>query len=164
MSGVVSDKRANTMPRKEMARVHVTEGHRAAVGYECAKQRNVAGMRLAHAKAKPPHTLRCIPLWRPATPRTHPAPERVKAANQQFTALSGRERHTKRPSAVAATATRPKESWIMTERILRRGRETRLLLPIRRNWNEAQVPSVPGGSPLSRDRSTDPGPSQTASL
>src|SRR2546427_2916078 len=112
MIGVMSDKREKVMPMNRTARVHTGEGQRPIVGYEWANKKNAAGIRLALAKVKR-HVCVRIPLYTPASPRIHPAMERVRAANQRLTAASGLARHTKMASAAVAAATRHKEKWLM---------------------------------------------------
>jgi hypothetical protein len=87
MRGVVNDKSEKAIAAQRATRMKTPEGQRPAVGYECAKHRNMAGIRLALANVRRDHASKCRPAWRAATPRTHPAPEMVKAANQQLTVL-----------------------------------------------------------------------------
>jgi len=87
MRGVVNDKSEKAIAAQRATRMKTLEGQRLAVGYECAKHRNMAGIRLALANVRRDHASKCRPAWRAATPRTHPAPEIVKAANQQLTVL-----------------------------------------------------------------------------
>src|SRR5712691_8436595 len=133
MSGVMSDKRENVMPMNRTARVHTGEGQRPIVGYEWANKKTATGMRLALAKVKRAQASKCAPPKELATPRIHPAMERVKAANQRLTAASGLARHTKRASAAMATATRHRENWIMRGSIQSHGRGTPLPRLCRRN-------------------------------
>src|SRR5437667_11381482 len=54
MRGVVNDKSEKAIAAQRATRMKTLEGQRLAVGYECAKHRNMAGIRLALANVRRP--------------------------------------------------------------------------------------------------------------